>query len=203
MRGGALRPGEGSALAVGTLVGSPRLARPDRPLAVSGFVACRRSGLRDRCGRAPQVLPSFVPDGLAELGQREPRPAFLPARDGYLLFAGALSPHKGMPVVLDRHRRLGRRRPLVLVGRGRGKRHGPAAEHLPGQRRAAPAGRRGDVPGGGRRAAQHLAGSSSDGGVGVPLVGAPRGRERDRRDPGDDPRRGDWTADAAGATSRP
>jgi glycosyltransferase involved in cell wall biosynthesis len=62
------------------------------------------------------VVPSMIPDGVPALAAATPRPAFLPAEDGYLLFIGALGRHKGVDVLLDAHRRMRHRVPLVLIG---------------------------------------------------------------------------------------
>ncbi|MEV4344631.1 glycosyltransferase family 4 protein [Actinoplanes sp. NPDC049596] len=72
-------------------------------------------------GRVPGDLPvkvisSLVPDGLDELARRTPRPSWLPDRP-YLLFVGALGPHKGIDVLFDAYRRLGDDKPpLVCIG---------------------------------------------------------------------------------------
>ncbi|MGC0314664.1 glycosyltransferase family 4 protein [Kitasatospora acidiphila] len=63
-----------------------------------------------------RVIPSMVPRGIAELAHSTARPDFLPAEDGYLLFVGALGPHKGVDVLLKAHRRLRHKVPLVLIG---------------------------------------------------------------------------------------
>ncbi|MBU2662596.1 glycosyltransferase family 4 protein [Actinoplanes bogorensis] len=54
-----------------------------------------------------QVITSLVPDGLDELARNTPRPSWLP--DGpYLLFVGALGPHKGIDVLFEAFHRLSR-----------------------------------------------------------------------------------------------
>lgn len=62
------------------------------------------------------VIPSMVPNGMDLIADQEPRPDFLPAEDGYLLFVGALGRHKGVDVLLEAHRRMKHRVPLVLIG---------------------------------------------------------------------------------------
>ncbi|GIF07572.1 glycosyltransferase family 4 protein [Actinoplanes siamensis] len=52
-----------------------------------------------------QVISSLVPDGLDALARDTPRPDWLPDGD-YLLFVGALGPHKGIGVLFDAYRRL-------------------------------------------------------------------------------------------------
>ncbi|KUL42217.1 glycosyltransferase family 4 protein [Actinoplanes awajinensis] len=52
-----------------------------------------------------QVVSSLVPDGLDALARDTPRPDWLPTGD-YLLFVGALGPHKGIDVLFDAYREL-------------------------------------------------------------------------------------------------
>jgi glycosyltransferase involved in cell wall biosynthesis len=52
-----------------------------------------------------RVLSSLVPDGLDRLARDTPRPGWLPDRP-YLLFVGALGPHKGIDVLFRAYRRL-------------------------------------------------------------------------------------------------
>jgi glycosyltransferase involved in cell wall biosynthesis len=62
------------------------------------------------------VIPTMVPNGLSALAETMPRPKFLPPEDGYLMFVGALGPHKGVDVLLEAYRRMRHRPPLVLIG---------------------------------------------------------------------------------------
>ena len=62
------------------------------------------------------VIPAMVPNDLGTLAHTTPRPAFLPPEDGYLMFVGALGPHKGVDVLLEARRRMRNRLPLVLIG---------------------------------------------------------------------------------------
>jgi glycosyltransferase involved in cell wall biosynthesis len=89
--------------------------RADRYLAVSGAVALRSAQVLP-ADKEIIVVPSMIPDGVPALAAATPRPAFLPEHDGYLLFIGALGPHKGVDVLLDAHRRMRHRVPLVLIG---------------------------------------------------------------------------------------
>lgn len=89
--------------------------RADRYLAVSEPVA-RRSAAALPADMHIDVLPSMIPDGIAAQVESAPRPDFLPATDGYLMFIGALGPHKGLDVLLEAHRRMRHRVPLVLIG---------------------------------------------------------------------------------------
>jgi len=62
-------------------------------------------------GRSPYVvIPNFIPDDLV-VNEPAPNP------DGPIVFAGLLSRDKGIGVLLEAHRRLEGRRPLVLAGR--------------------------------------------------------------------------------------
>ena len=73
---------------------------------------CEHVGAGDRV----EVVPNFLADGAADVGLREPRPAFLPDGD-FLLFVGELGGHKGADVLLKAHARLGADAPpLVLIG---------------------------------------------------------------------------------------
>lgn len=62
------------------------------------------------------VLHTMVPNDMAAVAQATPRPEFLPPDDGYLMFVGALGPHKGLDVLLEARRRMRHRPPLVLIG---------------------------------------------------------------------------------------
>lgn len=90
-------------------------SRADRFLAVSKAVASQ-SALALPPGGDITVLPTMIPDGLYEVATETPRPDFLPAEDGYLMFIGALGPHKGVDVLLEAHRRMRNKRDLVLLG---------------------------------------------------------------------------------------
>ncbi|MDP9404115.1 MAG: glycosyltransferase family 4 protein [Actinomycetota bacterium] len=108
---------KGAALATGIALSNPLLRRVDCFTAVSRFVADRLNAtVTPLTGKQVEVVSSFVPAGLSEAAAAAPRPEFLPADDGYVLFVGALSPAKGLPVLLDAHRRLSHRVPLVLLG---------------------------------------------------------------------------------------
>ncbi|WP_034271025.1 glycosyltransferase family 4 protein [Actinospica robiniae] len=104
-----------AALAGALRAGRPLLARADAYVAVSEAVA---DAVRPHVPPGPrlEVISSMVPDGLDELAHSAPRPAFLPPDDGYLLYVGALSRHKGVDVLLDAVRLMRHRVPLVLIG---------------------------------------------------------------------------------------
>ena len=89
--------------------------RADRYLAVSTAAA---DGSRGSLPADAEIIlhPPMVPDDLLRIAQETPRPDFLPAEDGFLMFAGALGLHKGIDVLLAAHRRMRHRVPLVLLG---------------------------------------------------------------------------------------
>jgi glycosyltransferase involved in cell wall biosynthesis len=94
---------------------APRILLPhaDAYVAVSAAVA---AACRPATGTAPlRVIPTFLPDALFAPRQ-DPRPAFLPPHDGYVLYVGALAPHKGVDLLLDAYRTLAPAPPLLLLG---------------------------------------------------------------------------------------
>lgn len=64
-------------------------------------------------GPIVRIVPSPVSSAALELEPDTPRPPFLPAKP-YLMFAGEVSPHKGVDVLIDAHRRLGHEPPLLI-----------------------------------------------------------------------------------------
>jgi glycosyltransferase involved in cell wall biosynthesis len=89
--------------------------RADRYLTVSMAAA---DGSRGSLPADAQIIPHapMVPDDLLRAAEETPRPEFLPAEDGFLMFAGALSLHKGIDVLLEARRRMRHKQPLVLLG---------------------------------------------------------------------------------------
>ena len=77
----------------------------DALTAISPAVADAAGHGRLPAGLPVRVISSLVPDGLDELARRTPRPSWLPDRP-YLLFVGALGPHKGVDVLLTAYARL-------------------------------------------------------------------------------------------------
>jgi glycosyltransferase involved in cell wall biosynthesis len=89
--------------------------RADRYLAISTAAADGSRGILPP--DAEIVLhPPMVPDDLLRVAQETPRPDFLPAENGFLMFAGALGLHKGIDVLLAAHRKMRHQVPLVLLG---------------------------------------------------------------------------------------
>lgn len=121
---------KGNVLASASLCSLRLLKRATKLTAVSDHVAQRLSPVAARLGGdSVETLHSFVPDGLFESGWQTERPDFLPPADGYLLYVGQLSSHKGVDVLLDAYRRLSSPPPLVLLGTPHP--HGPSRESLP------------------------------------------------------------------------
>jgi glycosyltransferase involved in cell wall biosynthesis len=89
--------------------------RIDRYIAISDAVATA-SHIAIPKGKEVTVIPAVVPNGLSKLAAATSRPAFLPPDDGYLMFVGALGPHKGIDVLLEAHRRMRHKLPLVVIG---------------------------------------------------------------------------------------
>jgi glycosyltransferase involved in cell wall biosynthesis len=89
--------------------------RADRYLTVSMAAA---DGSRGSLPADAQIIPHapLIPDDLLQVAQETPRPEFLPAEDGFLMFAGALGLHKGIDVLLEARRRMRHQPPLVLLG---------------------------------------------------------------------------------------
>jgi glycosyltransferase involved in cell wall biosynthesis len=87
----------------------------DHFIAVSDAVA-ESCGLVD--GNVPyDVLPTFIPDNVAELPPlADERVKRLPA-DGFLLFVGDLNRRKGVHVLIEAYAKLRNAPPLVLIGR--------------------------------------------------------------------------------------
>ena len=106
---------QGAAITAG-LRGSRMLhGRADCYIAISVAVAegsrCALPRRRDII-----VIPTMVPNRLPAFARSTPRPEFLPSRDGFLMFVGALGRHKGIDVLLEARRRMRNRPPLVLIG---------------------------------------------------------------------------------------
>lgn len=109
---GALK---GAAITTGLRASRILHGRADRYIANSKAVADgARHALPSHCEIV--VIPAMVPNDLETLARTTPRPAFLPPEDGYLMFVGALGPHKGVDVLLEARRRMRGRPPLVLIG---------------------------------------------------------------------------------------
>jgi len=109
---GALRA---AALTTGLTATRRSRRRVDRYIAVSTPVARACASLTPDGQRPISVIPPFLSDdSFAPVDAA--RPAFVPATGDYLMFAGALGPHKGVDVLVNAWRGLDSAIPLVLVG---------------------------------------------------------------------------------------
>lgn len=77
----------------------------DALTAISPSVAQALDQARLPGGLPVRVVSSLVPDGLDELARNTPRPTWLPDRP-YVLFVGALGPHKGVDVLFTAYRKM-------------------------------------------------------------------------------------------------
>jgi len=121
---------KGNVLAAASLSSLRLLKKVATFTAVSDYVANRLSPtIGQVAGQPVHTLHPFVPDGLYESGWQAERPEFLPAQDGYLLYVGQLSRHKGVDVLIDAYRRLSSPPPLLMLGTPHPT--SPAPESLP------------------------------------------------------------------------
>jgi glycosyltransferase involved in cell wall biosynthesis len=65
---------------------------------------------------AYEVVPNFVPDNVAAAGDHVSSELNWLPDQPFLLFVGALRPHKGIRVLMEAYERLSPRPPLVLIG---------------------------------------------------------------------------------------
>jgi len=91
------------------------LRRVDRVVANSEPVARRALEAKGLHGDVA-VVSSFIEDDLAAEADAVPRPVYLPAEDGYLLYVGGLGPHKGTQDLVAAYERLVDPPPLVVLG---------------------------------------------------------------------------------------
>ena len=89
--------------------------RVDRYIANSDAVAQACEPLAIDCRRQIDVIPPFLPDECFQLADTD-RPEFVPAAGEYIMFTGALGPHKGIDVLLEAYRGVDPMIPLVLLG---------------------------------------------------------------------------------------
>ena len=120
---------KGVALTGGLFASAGLFGRVDRYIAVSSAVArACAPGTGQPVGRIA-IVPAFIPDDVATEALTVPRPAFLPPDDGYLLFVGVLSAHKGIHILIEAYRGLRNPPPLVVIGTPFGD---PPAAYPPG-----------------------------------------------------------------------
>lgn len=110
--------GRPKAAALTAALRSQRHRGIDALTAISPSVAEALGQARLPAGLPVRVVSSLVPDGLDELARNTARPAWLP--DGpYLLFVGALGPHKGVDTLFTAYQKMVAARPaptLVCIG---------------------------------------------------------------------------------------
>ena len=112
---GQYGPVRSVALTTGLTLMRPWHHRVDRYMAISTAVA-RACASVGGPGRPPiEIIPPFLPDDSFPSTDTG-RPGFVPATGDYLMFAGALGPHKGLDVLLEAWAGLDLAIPLVLVG---------------------------------------------------------------------------------------
>jgi glycosyltransferase involved in cell wall biosynthesis len=92
----------------------PLHARVDRWLAISTAVAEASAVALTVPVEEVDIVPTFVPDGIGTLVD-SPIDFALPD-EPFLLFVGAMGPHKGLGVLLDARERMERPAPLVVLG---------------------------------------------------------------------------------------
>jgi glycosyltransferase involved in cell wall biosynthesis len=106
-----------SLLLCGGVEVSKRLrGRVDRYVAVSHMVKAATSQVAGWPQRPFDVIPTVVSDSVFDDSGALGRPAFLPAEDGYILFAGEFAHHKGVQALLKAYKDIADLAPLVLIG---------------------------------------------------------------------------------------
>jgi glycosyltransferase involved in cell wall biosynthesis len=103
------------ALTTGMVATRRSLSRVDRYIAVSSAVARASSSVPVLSQRPIDVIPPFVADdNFAPINVT--RPKFVPSTGDFVMFAGSLTPHKGIDVLLDAWSGIDHAVPLVLAG---------------------------------------------------------------------------------------
>jgi glycosyltransferase involved in cell wall biosynthesis len=104
-----------AALTSGLTITRRSRRRVDQYIAVSTPVARACASISVGSQRPIEVIPPFVSDDSLQQNDAA-RPAFLPTEGDFVMFAGALGPHKGIDILLEAWRGLDSAIPLVLVG---------------------------------------------------------------------------------------
>lgn len=105
---------KGVGLTSGMTLMKPWRKRVDRYVANSRFVARVSAPFLGYAEDEIDIIPPFLPDEAFRAASAQ-RPDWVPAGD-YLMFAGALAPHKGIDVLLQAWEGLAERPPLVVAG---------------------------------------------------------------------------------------
>ena len=104
-----------AALTSGLTITRRSRRRVDRYIAVSAPVARACASVSVGSQHRVELIPPFVSDDVLQQNYVA-RPAFLPAEGDFVMFAGALGPHKGIDILLEAWRGLDSAIPLVLAG---------------------------------------------------------------------------------------
>jgi glycosyltransferase involved in cell wall biosynthesis len=107
---------KGAAVTIGLFTSNALLLGRCDTVTASASSVARLS--RSLVGDSSRVvhLAGFTPAVDVDSHAKRERPGFLPARDGYLLFVGALGVHKGIVELLAAYARLSGAPPLVVIG---------------------------------------------------------------------------------------
>lgn len=108
-------PIRSAALTTGLSVTRPLHRRVDRYIAISESVAQACRPLIRNSETEIDIIPPFIPDE-SFCPPDTKRPEFLESIGEYIMFAGALGPHKGIDVLLEAYREIASRVRLVLLG---------------------------------------------------------------------------------------
>jgi glycosyltransferase involved in cell wall biosynthesis len=104
-----------TALTTGIAASHRSILRVNRYVAVSTPVAQASETLLRDSSVPVAIIPPFLADDSFELGDQN-RPSFLPSTGDFVMFAGSLTPHKGIDILLDAWGEVDPAVPLVLVG---------------------------------------------------------------------------------------
>jgi glycosyltransferase involved in cell wall biosynthesis len=104
-----------TALATGLTLTRPLHRRVDRYIAISDSVAQACMPLIHNSRAEVEIIPPFIPDEYFHPVDTS-RPKFLESIGDYIMFAGALGPHKGIDVLLEAYRKMTPTVRLVLLG---------------------------------------------------------------------------------------
>lgn len=108
---------KGAAVTLGLYASNATLLRRADKIIANTAAVARRAEEATGIKGSVEVVSTFVEDTLAQEADSVPRPDFLPAEDGYILFVGGLGPHKGVADLLAAYELLGRDvPPLVVLG---------------------------------------------------------------------------------------
>jgi glycosyltransferase involved in cell wall biosynthesis len=104
-----------AALTSGLTITRRSRRRVDQYIAVSTAVARASASISVGSRRPIVVIPPFVSDNASQQNDAA-RPDFLPTDGDFIMFVGALGPHKGVDILLEAWQGLDSAIPLVLVG---------------------------------------------------------------------------------------